>query len=54
LFTEAPKIIQSFTDTIPDLQREIEKLTEKIGQTNDGFSSIIQNNEKLTQYAKGN
>lgn len=50
---EIPRIVKAFTDTIPDLEREIEKLTEKINQTNDGFSNIIQTNEKLSQYGRG-
>lgn len=50
---ETPKIISAFTDKIPDLEREVERLTEKISQVNDGFSNIIQTNEKLSQYQKG-
>lgn len=50
---EIPRIVKAFTDVIPDLEREIEKLTENINTTNDGFSNIIQTNEKLSQYNRG-
>lgn len=50
---ETPRIIKAFTDKIPDLDREIERLTELINATNDGFGAIIQTNEKLNAFAKG-
>lgn len=50
---EVPRIITAFTDKIPDLEREIERLTERVNQANDGFGSIIQTNEKLAAFQKG-
>lgn len=50
---EIPRVFNAFTDKLPDLQREFEKLTEKINRTNDGFSGLIQSNEQLAAYQRG-
>ena len=50
---ETPRVIQAFTDKIPDLEREIEILTERINKTNEGFGNIIITNNKLEEYQRG-
>lgn len=50
---EIPRIIKSFTDTIPDLEREMEILGERINKVNDEFSNVIQSQEKLKAYSRG-
>lgn len=53
LVLETPKVVRSFTDKLPDLEREFEKLKERISEANNGFSNIIVTNEQFNKYQKG-
>jgi TP901 family phage tail tape measure protein len=47
LLTSLPSIIGAFTDKLPDLQRELEKLSESTNRTSDALNIYITASEKL-------
>jgi TP901 family phage tail tape measure protein len=47
LLTSLPGILDAFTDKLPDLQREFEKLTESSNKTSDALNVYINASEKL-------
>ncbi len=50
---EAPRILRAFTDVIPDLTQQLEKLKEQVSLVNDGFGNVIQTNEQIAAYRRG-
>lgn len=49
-----PEIVKGFTDTLPDLRREIDETTSKINKSRDAFGQFAQNYELINEAEKGN
>ena len=50
LLTELPGILDAFTNTLPDLQRELELTTEAAKKTSDSFTGYIESAEQLKNF----
>lgn len=53
LFSELPSIIKGFSDTLPDLQRNLNNLKETSISSNEAFSQYITSSEQLDSIRKG-
>lgn len=49
LLTQLPSVFKAFTDTLPDLQRNLDKVKEATTRSNDAFSTFISVSQKLAE-----
>lgn len=53
LLTELPSVIKSFTDTLPDLVKNLEKLRTESNKTNNAFNTFLSSTQKLISIDSG-
>lgn len=53
LLSELPSIIKSFSDTLPDLQRNMERLSEESQRLNTSFNTFLTTTQKLSDIDSG-
>ncbi len=53
LLSELPATLKAFTDTLPDLQRNLEKITEVSQKTSTSFQSFLVISQKLSEIQRG-